>query len=218
MDPDGRVRHDHDRTGRPGPGNPDRHDRRDPCEGASNRIEPGGSKRGRGRLIGRTRGGLNSKLHVLADAKGRPIQMFLSAGQTSDCIGARALLSSIPSAGALLADRGHDADWFRNALIERGISPCIPSRTGRKAPIPHDASIYRLRHRIENMFAHLNQQPVRPHSAATGGPTPAPPRAQRSRSSATGPAGRQRRDRSSSGRSRGSSVRPGRARPRPIRR
>ena len=60
----------------------------------------------RGRLIGRTKGGLNSKLDVVADAKGHPIRMIVSAGQTSDCIGARALLSSIPKAGALLADRG----------------------------------------------------------------------------------------------------------------
>jgi transposase len=91
----------------------------------------------------------------LADAKGRPIHMFLSAGQTSDYIGARALLSSVPQAGALLADRGYDADWFRNALIELGISPCIPSRLGRKVQIPHDAVLYRLRHKIENMFARL---------------------------------------------------------------
>lgn len=81
--------------------------------------------------------------------------MFLSAGQTSDYIGARALLASIPPAGSLLADRGYDADWFRNALIEMGISPCIPSRVGRTVPIPHDAEHYRSRHRIENMFARL---------------------------------------------------------------
>lgn len=81
--------------------------------------------------------------------------MFLSAGQTSDYIGARALLSSIPQAGALIGDRGYDADWFRNALIEMGISPCIPSRSGRKVPIPHDPDLHRLRHRIENMFARL---------------------------------------------------------------
>jgi hypothetical protein len=48
--------------------------------------------------------------------------MFLSAGQTSDYIGARALLHSIPKATVLLGDRGYDADWFRNALIEMGIS------------------------------------------------------------------------------------------------
>jgi transposase len=81
--------------------------------------------------------------------------MFLSAGQTSDYIGARALLSSIPPAAALLGDRGYDADWFRAALVDKGISPCIPSRRGRKEAIPHDADLYRQRHKIENMFARL---------------------------------------------------------------
>ncbi len=81
--------------------------------------------------------------------------MFHSAGQTSDYIGARALLSSIPQAAALLGDRGYNADWFRSALIEKGISPCIPSRTGRKVPIQRDTDLYRLRHKIENTFARL---------------------------------------------------------------
>ncbi|QLH16445.1 transposase (plasmid) [Paracoccus pantotrophus] len=40
-------------------------------------------------------------------------------------------------------------------MIETGISPCIPSRTGRKIPIPHNAGLYRQRRRIENMFARL---------------------------------------------------------------
>jgi transposase len=103
----------------------------------------------------RTKGGLNSKLYVLADAKGRPIHMFLSAAQTSDYIGARALLPSIPQEGALLADRGYDVDWRRNALIELGISPCIPSKLSRTVQIPHDAALYRLLHKIENIFARL---------------------------------------------------------------
>ena len=89
------------------------------------------------------------------DGKGRPIGMFPSAGQTSDYIGARALLSSLPTARTLLADRGCDANWFRNALIGKGIQPCSPSRTCRKMPIPHDAALYRERHRIENSFARL---------------------------------------------------------------
>ena len=79
-------------------------------------------------MIGRTKGGLNSKLHVLADALGRPIQMFLSAGQTSDYLGARALLSSIPKAAALLGDRGYRA----------GVSPPVRDRwrgpTGSATP------------------------------------------------------------------------------------
>jgi len=81
--------------------------------------------------------------------------MFLSAGQTSDYIGARALLSQVPQTGALLADRGYDADWFRNAPIDLGISPYIPSRLSRTVQIPHNAVLYRLRHKIENMFARL---------------------------------------------------------------
>lgn len=65
------------------------------------------------------------------------------------------MLSSIPPATALLADRGDDADWFRQVLTERGITPCIPSRTSRKIVIPHDKALYRQRHRIENMFGRL---------------------------------------------------------------
>ncbi|MFC3030905.1 MULTISPECIES: IS5 family transposase [Roseomonadaceae] len=112
-------------------------------------------KGGAGRLIGLTKGGLNSKLHAVTDAKGRPIRMFLTAGQTSDYIGARALMSSLPSATTLLADRGYDAEWFRSGLLERGITPCIPARKGRKVPILHDKTLYRQRHRIENMFGRL---------------------------------------------------------------
>ena len=81
--------------------------------------------------------------------------MFLSGGQTSDYVGARALVEELPKSRALIADRGYDADWFRNALKSMGIAPCIPARRGRKRPIPHDPDLYRPRHRIENSFARL---------------------------------------------------------------
>ena len=90
------------------------------------------------RFLGRTKGGLNSKLHVICDGQGRPLRMFLSAGQVSDYIGAAALLSSMPQAKVLLADKGYDADWFRDALADRGIEACIPSKSNRKIQIPHD--------------------------------------------------------------------------------
>ena len=57
--------------------------------------------------------------------------------------------------GILLGDRGYDADWLRQALIARGIEPCIPSKANRKVQIPHDRTLYRQRHRIENMFGKL---------------------------------------------------------------
>ena len=98
---------------------------------------------------------MNSKLHVVCDSKGRPIQMYLSAGQTSDCVGAAGLLRLLPPVKCLLADRGYDADWFRNALIDINITPCIPSKKNRKVQIPHDAVLYKKRHKIENMFGRI---------------------------------------------------------------
>jgi transposase len=98
---------------------------------------------------------MNSKLHVVSDRRGRPIRVYLSAGQTSDYNGAVALLSTLPKAGALLADRGYDADLFRNTLIARDIQPCIPSRKNRKVVIPHDKTLYKTCYKIENMFARL---------------------------------------------------------------
>lgn len=62
--------------------------------------------------------------------------MLLSEGQMSDYKGAALMIDAFPKAKALLADRGYDADWFRHALAERGITACIPSKTNRKVPIP----------------------------------------------------------------------------------
>jgi transposase len=65
------------------------------------------------------------------------------------------LIDALPPAKTMLADRGYDADWFRRALAARSIAPCIPSKINRKTHIPHDRTLYRQRHRIENMFARL---------------------------------------------------------------
>ena len=81
--------------------------------------------------------------------------VLLSEGQMSDYKGAALMIDDLPKAKALLADRGYDADWFRAALEQRGIAACIPSKTNRKVPIPHDTVLYRQRHKVENMFGKL---------------------------------------------------------------
>ena len=65
------------------------------------------------------------------------------------------MLRDLPTAKHLLADRGYDADWFRNDLEEMEISPCIASRKNRKEPIPHNPERYKSRHKIEIMFGRL---------------------------------------------------------------
>jgi len=98
---------------------------------------------------------LNSKLHAVCDGRGRPLIMLLSEGQMSDYKGAALMIDAFPKAKALLGDKGYDADWFRQALSERGITPLIPSKTNRKAQIDYDKTLYRQRHKIENMFGRL---------------------------------------------------------------
>lgn len=61
----------------------------------------------------------------------------------------------MPPAGELLGDRGYDSAWFRAALAERGITPCIPSTRSRNVALPYDRVLYRQRHRIENAFRRL---------------------------------------------------------------
>lgn len=81
--------------------------------------------------------------------------MLLTEGQTSDHRGAALMLPHLPPARELIGDRGYDSGRFRAALQDKGIAPCIPSTRSRKLPIPHDAVLYRQRHRIENMFGRL---------------------------------------------------------------
>lgn len=86
---------------------------------------------------------------------GKPLVMLLSEGQMSDHKGARFMLPAFPRAKTLIADRGYDSNWFRAALKERGVEPCIPPTRSRKQPLDYDKALYRSRHKIENLFAKL---------------------------------------------------------------
>ena len=98
---------------------------------------------------------MNSKLHAVCDGSGRPLVMLLSEGQMSDYKGAALMIEAFPKARTLLGDKGYDADWFRQALTERGIAPCIPPKANRKVQIDYDKALYKQRHKIENMFGRL---------------------------------------------------------------
>jgi transposase len=106
-------------------------------------------------LTGRTKGGLNSKLHAVCDGEGRPVRLLLTEGQQSDHKGAATLLADLPSATEMLGDKGYDSDAYRAALVKRGITPCIPPRAKRKNPATYCKALYKQRHKVENMFAKL---------------------------------------------------------------
>jgi hypothetical protein len=69
--------------------------------------------RNRRQCMGRSRGGLTSKIHALVDTNGLPVRLALTAGEAHDNRLADKLLSRLKSGSMLLADRGYDADWIR---------------------------------------------------------------------------------------------------------
>lgn len=94
---------------------------------------------------------MNTKLHAVIDADGCLIRFFMTAGQVSNYACVAALLRSLPTEEWVLTDRGYDADWFREALKDKGIMPSIPGRESRGRPNEHD----NRRYRIEIMFERL---------------------------------------------------------------
>ena len=104
--------------------------------------------------LGRSRGGLTTKIHALIGRLGRPLCFLLTPGQAADRRRAEALLDGL-KVERLIGDRGYDTDAIRAWCAERGIEAVIPSKRNRKAPIPHDRAAYRERHRAENLFCRI---------------------------------------------------------------
>jgi transposase len=91
---------------------------------------------------------------MLADALGRPLRLIVTAGQRGDIKEAEALLEG-QIGGAVLADKAHDANTLRTVIAAMGAQAVIPSNRSHKTAIPHDATLYRQRNRIERCFNRL---------------------------------------------------------------
>ena len=76
--------------------------------------------RNRRQSMGRSRGGLTSKIHAVVDTNGLPVRLALTAGEAHDNRLADKLLSRLKSGSMLLADRGYDADWIRALAARKG--------------------------------------------------------------------------------------------------
>jgi transposase len=117
-----------------------------------------GGRRKRGeqnQAIGRSRGGRNTKIHAIADAKGRLLSLKLTDGSAHDCPVAQSLISSEKVAKRLLGDKAYDSAELRHWLRRRGTKCVIPNRSNRKKPFRFSKKAYRERHRVENAFCRL---------------------------------------------------------------
>jgi len=128
-------------------------DRRHARQGAS--LGFGHKKGEHKQAIGRSRGGRNTKIHAIADAKGRLLAILLTGGQAHDYPPAQRLIRRTKPAGKLLGDRAYDSAELRQWLSKRGTKPVVPNKSNRKQPFSFDRKSYKLRHRIENAFCRL---------------------------------------------------------------
>ena len=106
--------------------------------------------------MGRTKGGLNTKIHAAVDEEGNPAVMILGPGQEADISMAEEIVGLMDLEG-LVGDKGYDSDAFRAWLNERGIKPCIPPRSNRINPARYSKRKYRKRHLVENFFERIKR-------------------------------------------------------------
>lgn len=105
--------------------------------------------------MGRSRGGLTTKIHALADAEGRPVRLALTPGQAGDAPEALKLLEPLRAQAILLADRAYDTDAIRAHAAGRGAWACIPAVARRKKTFPFSPWVYRQRNLVERFFNRL---------------------------------------------------------------
>jgi transposase len=105
--------------------------------------------------MGRSRGGLTTKIHALVDAEGLPIALKLTEGQAHDGRSAREMLDGLGDGQILLADRAYDADELRLSLKQRGAWANIKPMPNRKNIPAFSPWLYRFRNLVERFFNKL---------------------------------------------------------------
>jgi len=112
------------------------------------------SKKNGPQAIGRSRGGLTTKIHALVDALGNPVELMLTPGQDHDLTCAEPLIENADPE-ALIGDKAYDADPFVETLTQRGITPVIPPKANRNIKRECDFALYCERNLIERFFNRL---------------------------------------------------------------
>jgi transposase len=97
---------------------------------------------------------LTTKIHLLCNQLGQPLDFLVTAGQTADCTQAIPLLGE-HKAEAVLGDKGYDTDAIVQHIERSGAEPVIPPKANRKVSRPYNKTLYRQRNQIERCFSKL---------------------------------------------------------------
>lgn len=108
--------------------------------------------------IGRSRGGLTTKIHAAVDEKGRPVRLLLSKGNLNDITLAPQLVDGLTLASCfILADKGYDSSDFIQLIERSGGSAVIPPRSNARDPRGYDKEMYKCRNLVERFFNRMKQ-------------------------------------------------------------
>ena len=105
--------------------------------------------------MGRSRGGLTTKIHALVDAMGLPIALKLTEGQAHDGRSAGNMFGTVRAGSILLADRAYDSNALRERLGERGAWGNIRAMPNRLEPPAFSHQLYKKRNAVERFFNKL---------------------------------------------------------------
>lgn len=105
--------------------------------------------------MGRSRGGLTTKIHALVDANGLPVVLKLTPGQAHDGRSAVDMLGGLGDGQILLADRAYDSNALREVMDKRGVWACIKPMPRRKDPPAFSPFLYRYRNLVERFFSKI---------------------------------------------------------------
>jgi transposase len=111
--------------------------------------------------MGRSRGGLTSKIHAIVDADGLPVQLAITTGEAHDNRLCSVLLKGMQPRTMLLADRGYDAGWIRTLVRQQGAWANIPPKRNRREAICFSPYLYRARNLVERFFNKMGTCPLK---------------------------------------------------------
>jgi transposase len=105
--------------------------------------------------MGRSRGGLTTKIHALVDANGLLVALKLSEGQAHDGRSAADMLGGLSAGQILIADRAYDSDLLRETMTARGVWANIKPLARRGGKPTFSPFLYRSRNLVERFFNKL---------------------------------------------------------------
>ena len=110
--------------------------------------------------LGRSRGGLSTKIHAGCRDERTGVAIVLTAGPCHESPVFEMVLAQVPPAPPLthaMMDKGYDSHGIREQLLAHDIVPVIPSKSNRTAVIEYDHDLYKLREKVERFFNKLKQ-------------------------------------------------------------